>query len=71
MGKTIDGTYYSDEQIDKIKKAVSSDDFDKFLISGVIGAVTGSGLLGGLLGGDLIGGILGDAMTGDDDSWLF
>lgn len=36
-----------------------------FLMSGIIGAVTGSAILGGILGGDMLGGILGDSLDGD------
>ena len=50
---TINGQYYTESEISQIKAKVSEDEFDKFLISGVIGAVTGSALLGGLLGGSL------------------
>lgn len=64
----INGTYYTEEQIRKIKERVRSDEFDSFLLSGMIGAVTGSALLGGLLGGSLMGGLLGDALEGTDDS---
>ena len=41
------------------------DEDDSFLVSAIIGAVTGSAILGGLLGGDIVGGILGDALDGD------
>lgn len=64
----VNGTYYTEEQIRKIKERVGSDEFDRFLLSGMIGAVTGSALLGGLLGGSLMGGILGDMLEGTDDS---
>jgi len=36
-----------------------------FIVSGIIGAVTGSALLGGLIGGDFIGGAVGDLLDGD------
>ena len=61
----INGKYYTEDEIDTIKRELDSDAFDKFLISGVIGAVTGSTLLGGLLGGSLLGGLLGDSLDGD------
>ena len=67
----INGKYYTEEEIGRIKKALSNDDaFEKFLVSGVIGALTGSSILGGLLGGSLLGGLIGDHLEGDDDSWL-
>lgn len=65
----INGTYYTEEQIRAVKRKVSSDDFEKFLISGAIGALTGSALLGGLLGGSFLGGLLGDLFEGTDDSF--
>ena len=64
----INNKYYSQSEIDAIKAKSSSSDFDKFLISGVIGAATGSSLVGGLLGGSFLGGLLGDSAEGDDDS---
>lgn len=64
----INGVYYSEEEVEEIKRESDPDAFDRFLVSGVIGAVTGSGLLGGLLGGSLLGGISGDMLEGDDDS---
>ena len=63
----INGKYFTEEEIEKIKRELDEDAFDKFLVSGVIGAVTDSAILGGLIGGDLIGGILGDALDGDLD----
>ena len=66
----INGKYYTEKEIETIKRNVSNDDFEKFLISGVIGAVTGSSLIGGLLGGSFLGGFVGDILEGDDDSWL-
>lgn len=68
MGKTIKGTYYTDSDIAKIKKELDGDAFERFLISGVIGAVTGSTIIGGLLGGSLLGGLMGDIFEGGDDS---
>lgn len=64
----INGKYYSEEEIAAIKNENSSSDFEKFLISGVIGAVTGSTIIGGLLGGSFLGGLMGDLFEGDDDS---
>ena len=66
----VNGTYYTDEEIAAIKSKMDSDAFDRFLISGVIGAVTGSSIVGGLLGGSFMGGLLGDLAEGDDDSWF-
>ena len=67
----INGKHYTESEVAAIKREVSSSQFESFLVSGLIGAVTGSALLGGLLGGDLLGGILGDAVEGTDDSWFF
>lgn len=64
----INGKYYSDEEVAAIKRQSSSSDFDKFLISGVIGALTGSTIIGGLVGGSFLGGLMGDIFEGDDDS---
>lgn len=64
----IKGKYYSDEEIAAIKNQSSESEFEKFLISGVIGFATGSTLIGGLLGGSLLGGLMGDMLEGDDDS---
>ena len=66
----INGKYYTEEEVQAIKKESSNDDFEKFLISGVIGFATGSSLIGGLLGGSLLGGLAGDLLEGDDDSWF-
>jgi hypothetical protein len=63
----IQGKYYTEEEVAAIKNQSSSSDFDSFLLSGVIGAVTGSALIGGLLGGSLLGGLAGDMLEGDDD----
>lgn len=65
------GNYVSDYEIEE-----SEVDCDKsgcpynsnggnFVVSAVIGAVTGSALLGGLIGGDIIGGVIGDLLDGD------
>jgi len=67
---TINGKYYTEREIREIKRELSSDEFDKFLVSGVIGAVTGSTIVGGLLGGSFLGGLVGDLLEGDDDSIL-
>lgn len=64
----INGKYYTEREVRQIKEALDDDQFEKFLISGVIGAVTGSSLIGGLLGGSLLGGLMGDLLEGDDDS---
>lgn len=66
----INGKYYPEEEVQAIKKQSSSEDFEKFLISGVIGFATGSSIVGGLLGGSLLGGLMGDLLEGDDDSIL-
>ena len=66
----IKGKYYTDREIREIKRELDDDAFDKFLISGVIGAVTGSAIVGGLLGGSFLGGILGDVFEGTDDSFF-
>ena len=56
-----------DERDDYVKVVVgeSSSSSEKFIVSGIIGAVTDSALLGGLLGGSFFGGILGDSADGD------
>lgn len=51
---TIKGTYISERDLEKIKNALDDDAFEKFMISGVLGAVTGSSVIGGLLGGDFL-----------------
>lgn len=66
----INGKWYTEQEIAAIKQRVSEKQFEEFLVSGLIGAVTGSALLGGLFGGSLLGGLLGDFMEGSDDSWL-
>ena len=60
---TIAGKYYTGREM-------GGSAFDSFLISGVIGAVTGSSIVGGLLGGSFLGGLAGDLLEGDDDSWF-
>lgn len=52
------------------KGLLSVDRGDSFLVSTIIGAVTGSALIGGLLGGSILGGILGDVVD-DGDLDLF
>lgn len=64
----INGTYFTDAQVRAIKQQSTQEQFDKFLISGVIGFATGSSIIGGVLGGDLIGGLVGDLLEGTDDS---
>lgn len=66
----INGKYYTEEEVRAIKRELSSSEFDKFIISGVIGAATGSALVGGLLGGSLLGGLMGDFLEGTDDLFL-
>ncbi len=73
MGRIIDGTYYTDAEIDAAvarSKRGSSNRADELITSAVIGAVTGSTIIGGLLGGSFLGGLAGDILEGDDDSWL-
>jgi predicted lipid-binding transport protein (Tim44 family) len=64
----INGTYYTERQIEEIRDQASAEQFERFLISGAIGALTGSAIIGGLLGGSFLGGFLGDAFEGTDDS---
>jgi hypothetical protein len=64
----VNGKYYSQEELDAIKRQSSSSEFEKFLVSGVVGALTGSSIIGGLVGGSLLGGLVGDLLEGDDDS---
>lgn len=66
----VAGKYYTDREIREIKSQLNEDQFEKFLISGIIGFATGSALVGGLLGGDLLGGFVGDIFEGTDDSWF-
>jgi hypothetical protein len=68
--KKINGKWYSDAELEDLKRELGDDKFDKFVTSAVIGAVTGSSLIGGLLGGSLLGGLTGDLLEGDDDSWF-
>jgi hypothetical protein len=56
----VNGHYYSDSEIRAIRSKSSDEQFENFLISGVIAGLTGSALLGWAIGGDLLGGILGD-----------
>ena len=69
MGQRINGRYYTDSEIDKIRKNTSDDEFKEFLTSGLIGYVAGDVFLGtlagGLLGGSFVGGLLG-GLLGDD-----
>lgn len=64
----IGGKYYTEEEVRAIKKQSSDDQFEKFLVSGIVGAVTGSTVVGALVGGSLLGGLLGDVFEGGDDS---
>lgn len=64
----VNGKYYTESEIERIRERLDSDAFDRFLVSGMIGAVTGSALLGGLFGGSFLGGLLGDSLEGNDDS---
>ena len=66
----INGKNYSEREIEEIKSELGREDFKKFIVSGVIGAATGSSVIGGLLGGDFVGGLLGDLLEDGDDSWL-
>ena len=66
----ICGKYYTEREIADIKRNSSDSDFDKFLTSGVIGALTGSSVIGAVLGGSILGGLAGDMLEGDDDSWF-
>ncbi len=63
----VNGKYYTEAELAAIKRELSDDAFDKFIVSGVIGAVTGSALVGGLLGGSMLGGFIGDSLEGLDD----
>lgn len=63
----INGKYYTIDEVEEIKRKLSDDEFDKFLVSGVVAAATGSALAGLLIGGSAVGGILGDALFGSDD----
>lgn len=51
----------------KKKGLLNIDEDDSFLVSAIIGAVTGSTLIGGILGGDFLGSITGDFLEGTDD----
>ena len=64
----INGKYYTEQEVDAIKRQSSSSDFESFLVSGVVGAMTGSSIVGILVGGSILGGLLGDAAEGTDDS---
>lgn len=65
---TINGKYYTEQEIAAIKRKSSDDQLSSFLISGAIGYATGSSIIGGLLGGSLLGGLTGDLLEGGDDS---
>lgn len=62
----INGKYYTESEIKKIKSKSTESEFAEFLISGVIAYATGSELLGTVLGGD----ILGSAVGGILDDWF-
>lgn len=64
----INGKYYTDREISDIKAQLSARDFEKFLVSGLVGAATGSTIIGGLIGGSFLGGLVGDLLEGTDDS---
>lgn len=64
----INGKYYSEEEVRAIKNQSSSSDFEKFLVSGVVGYAVGSTIVGAVLGGSLLGGFVGDLLEGTDDS---
>lgn len=58
--------YAGDSVHDCSKKGLLNvDEDDSFLVSALIGGITGSAIAGGLLGGDIIGGVLGDMFDGD------
>ncbi len=44
---------------------VDSKDDGDFLVSAIVGGISGSAILGGLVGGSLTGGIAGDLLDGD------
>jgi hypothetical protein len=56
----VNGHYYSESDLRSIREKASTDEWESFLLSGVIAGLTGSALLGWALGGDLLGGLLGD-----------
>lgn len=64
----IKGKYYTDQEIANIKEKLNEAEFERFLVSGIVGAVTGSSIMGALVGGDLTGGLIGDLLSGTDDS---
>lgn len=64
----IGGKYYTEEEVAAIKRQSSNDQFEEFLVSGIVGAVTGSTVVGYVVGGSLLGGLLGDIFEGGDDS---
>ena len=72
----INGKYYSEAEVAAIKRelnvasSTSNDKLESLLISGAVGAITGSTIIGGLVGGSFLGGFLGDAVEGTDDSWF-
>jgi hypothetical protein len=64
----INGKFYTDEEVEAIRRQSSSEQFERFLVSGVIGFATGSTIVGAVLGGDIIGALVGDLLEGTDDS---
>lgn len=67
---TINGKeqYVTQDQYDLLRSEAKRSDDGDFILSAVVGAVTGSSILGGLIGGDFTGGLLGDLLEGTDDS---
>ena len=64
----VNGKYYTQEEYDAIKRQSTDEEFEKFLVSGVVAAVTGSSVVGAVVGGSLLGGLVGDLLEGTDDS---
>lgn len=64
-GRFIDDLDYEDGFECNNKSCPNKSDGGSFIVSAVIGAVTGSAILGGIIGGDIVGGILGDSLDGD------
>ena len=64
----INGKYYTQKELDEIKRQQESNETEEFLTSAVVGAVTGSSIVGGIVGGSFTGGLLGDILEGTDDS---
>lgn len=49
-------------------KVDSSRDVENLVLSGLIGAATGSALIGSLFGGSYLGGVVGDFLGDDGDN---